>query len=323
MKLFRKSGRRQNDDSILRHKYAVYFSSSRLFKGVTLTFLGWVLIAVSTVAFQHLVINNSIFVTLFYIFSAAFAPLFIWALFKGRSFFICGKPYYVILRSVIAVSNYYTYFSSRIWITKSSNSLLFSIDTLCVPLLVYLIFRKKFSSLTWVGLLTSFLGLVLVYSFKLDILSAQGLLESAICLISGLSMAWLIIISCYIIRHDSALRQSLYTTLFGVIASGIGAWLTGWKQPSNIDITFMLIQGLAYAVVIMLFLSACDCIEPHVVANLSHFVPLLIIFINGAFKFYPITALTYVGSLITIAGVVAVLLSTRFQRKEEDLLLSQ
>ena len=322
MKFFRKSGRRQNNESILRQRYSVFFSSNRLFKGICLTFMAWVLIAVSTVAFQHLVINNSIFVTLFYIFSTAFVPLFVIALFKGRSYFVCGKPHYVLIRAVLAVGNYYTYFSSRIWITKTSNSLLFSIDTLCVPLLIYLIFKKKFSSLTWVGLLTSFFGLILVYSFKIDILSLHGFIESVICLVSGLSMAWLIIITCYIIRHDPPLRQALYTTLFGLIASAIGAWFTGWKQPSNADLVYMLIQGVAYAGVITLFLSACDCIEPHIVANLSHCVPLLIVFINGAFKFYPISILTYVGAVITLLGMLAVLLSTRYRRREEDLLLS-
>ncbi|MCH9632649.1 MAG: hypothetical protein S4CHLAM6_09870 [Chlamydiae bacterium] len=322
MRLFKKSGRKQNNESILRQRYSVFFSSERLVKGISLTFIGWVLIAVSTVAFQHLVINNSIYVTLFYIFSAAFVPLFICALFKGRGFFICGKPYFIIIRAIFAVGNYYTYFTSRIWITKTSNSLLFSIDTLCVPLLVYLIFKKKFSSLTWIGLLTSFFGLALVYSFKLDIFSMQGILESTVCLVSGVTMAGLIIISCYIIRYDSALRQSLYTTLFGAVVSGIGAWTSGWKQPCNADIVYMLIQGLFYAAVIMLFLSACDCIEPHIVANLSHCVPLLIIFLNGAFKFYPISFLTYIGTAVTMLGMLAVLFSTRFQRKEEDLLLS-
>ncbi len=77
MRLFKKSGRKQNNESILRQRYSVFFSSERLVKGISLTFIGWVLIAVSTVAFQHLVINNSIYVKLFYIFSAAFVPLFI------------------------------------------------------------------------------------------------------------------------------------------------------------------------------------------------------------------------------------------------------
>ena len=148
------------------------------------------------------------------------------------------------------------------------------------------------------------------------------MIDSLICLASGISMAWLIIVSCYIVRHDPALRQAMYTTLVGAAFSGTAALLTGWKQPSNIDLTYMVIQGLIYAVVLMSFLSACDCIEPHIVSCLSHFVPLLVVLINGAFSFYPISMITYIGSAITLTGMVLVVLSTRFQRREEDLLLS-
>lgn len=321
MKFFKKSGQALNNAEILKQKYAIYFNSNRLIKGISLTFIGWMLTAVSTVAFQPLVINNSIFITLFYIFLAASVPLLIWSLCKGKDFFICGKPLYVFLRAFLAVINYYTYFSSRTWISQSNNTLLLGSDTFFVPLLIYLFFKKKFSSLTWAGLLVSFCGLAIIYSFKPDAFSLNGLINSTICIVSGGLMAWLIIITCYIVRHDPPLRQSLYTALFGMAVSGLGALLTGWQQPTQADLIFMMIQGLIYAGCLLLFLNAADCIEPHIVVTLGHLVPLLVVFINSAFDFHPISKKIYFGSLVTVIGVVLVLLSTRFQRKEEDLIL--
>lgn len=322
MKLFKKSGKKQIRESVLQHQYAVYFSSTRLFKGLTLTFIGWLIAASSTVTFQHLVISNSIFVTLFFVFLSAFTPLFIWSCFKGRSFFICGRPGYITIRSLIAVTNYYTFFTSRAWIS-TSNTLLFSLDTLFVPVLIYIMFKKRLSSLTWIGLVTGLIGLGFVFSFRLQIHTLQNVLEATVCIISSLFMAWLIIISCYIIRDDPPLRQTLYTTFTGVVFSAIGILFTGWETPSMPDLTYMVTQGLIYSTMVMLYLHACDCIEPHVFATISHMVPLLIIFMNGIFKLYPLTVSTYIGSAVTIGGILIVILSTRFQIKEEDLILTE
>lgn len=166
-----------------------------------------------------------------------------------------------------------------------------------------------------------FCGLAILHSFKFDVFSLNGLLNSSICIASGAFMAWLIILTGYMIRHDPPLRQALYTVLFGVVFSGIGAWLTGWQQPCPTDLICMLIQGLIYAGALILFLNAADCIEPHVVVALGHIAPLLMILMNNAFEPYLISKAIYFGSILLMAGVILVLLSTRFQRKEEDLIL--
>lgn len=321
MGFFRKSGRALSRENVLRQQYAFYFNSDRLFKGVIFSLLGWVLVTTSTVAFQDLVISNSIFVTCFYIFAAASVPILIAVSFQPPGFFICGKPKYIILRAVLAVVHFYIHGSSRIWLSRTSNNILFSLDSLFVPLFIYLLFKKKLAPLTWVGLLLSFVGLGILHSYKIDILSFAGLVDSLICLFSSVSMAWLIILSSFIIRHDPPLRQALYTFLIGAAVSGVAALISGWEQPSNIHLLYMVIQGLIYSCFLMLFLKSADCIEPHVVAALSHCVPVFIILINGALKFYKLSWMTYIGSSIIFLGIIFVLFATRFQKRDEDFLL--
>lgn len=321
MKFFRKSGRALNRESVLRQQYAFYFNSDRLMLGILLSLVGWILVTTSTVAFQDLVLNNSIFVTSFFVFATASIPLLIASYFQPPGFFICGKPKYVLLRSVLAVTHFYIHMTSRIWITRTSNTILFSTDTLFVPLFLFMLFRKRYVPLAWTGLIVSLIGLGFLHSFKIDMLSFPGIVDSTICLISAVAMAWVIILSSFIIRHDPPLRQALYTFMFGAAISGVGAILSGWEQPSNIDLLYMAIQGLVYAAFLMLFLKAADCIEPHVVAALGHCVPVFIILINGALKFYTITWTTHLGAGVVVLGVLLVLIATRYQKREEDFLL--
>lgn len=321
MVIFRKSGKRTNNIDLLRQRYAVYFSSEKLFKGVTLTCIGWLLVAYTSVAFQHLVINNSIFLTNFVIFSAAFIPLFIWSLFKGKNFFVCSKPYLVFTRALLAILVYYIHLSVRVWITDVKNSMLFNIDALCVPLLIYILFKKKTSKLAWAGILLGFFGLGLLNSLKLDIFSLPGLFECLLCFISGISVAVIMIISCYIIRDDPPLRQAFYTVFCGLVIAGIGMTFCDYQMPSKIDLIYMVIQGLFFSAWMMIFLNACDSIEPHVMTTIGYLMPLVMVLMNTMFKFYHLNVWGYLGVFMTIVGIVFVILSTRLFRKEEDLIL--
>lgn len=323
MKLFKKNSKQQINESILQHKYAVYFSSSRLFKGITLTILGWLLAGCSTLASQHLVLKNSIFVTLFIIFTSAFVPMFICALIKGKAYFICGRPKYVVIRSVIAVVNFYSYYMCRFWISKTTKVFLFSLDTLFVPILIFVMFRKKLSLLTWGGIIAGLVGLSIIYPVDLNINSLQDILEISVSLGSAFFMAWLIIISCYIIRHDPPVRQTLYTTFAGMFFSSIGILCTGWETPCSSDLIQMIIQGFLYSTVVLIYLNGCDCIEPHVFVILSHSLSLFIIYVNSLIYTVPIFGYIHAGALMTLAGVIVVIAATRFHMKEEDMLLAQ
>ncbi len=317
MRVFKKSGRQLGHEAVQRQKYAIFFSSEKLLKGLVLTVLGWVVTGASLVVFQDLVIHTSIFVVMFVIFSVAFIPLFTAALFRGKSFFVCDKKKLVLLRAFLAVAGYFIYCSATVWMTNKGNSLLFSIDTFLVPLGVYLVFKKRLSSLTWLGIISSFLGLALVYSFKLEF----NFLEMGICFISCMVMAALIFVSCYIFRFDPPLRQAMYTTLFGVIASGIMVLITGWDTPSQTDLIYMVIQGLIYAATVMMFITACDSMEPHVISVLTNIFPIVLILLKTWLCGYSPGWTSLVGSIITTAGIAIVIMGVRYRKREEDLLL--
>ncbi len=321
-RLLKKSGKRQLEDSVLQHKYALHFSSSRLFKGLFFTVLGLLLLTTSMVAFQHLVIENSIFVTFFVIFTSAFIPLFICALCKGKNFLICEKKKYVFVRAFLAVIVLYLHVASTFWISSSNSSLFLNLDSFFVPLIIYWMFRKKLSSLTWLGLLLSFLGFAALNPIQGEMFSLQGQLEMLLCTVSGLAAAGQIVISCYIIRHDPALRQILYTSFIGLLISGVGVLCSGWETPCFVDFIYMVFQGLVYAGIALLYLKVCDCIEPHVIASLNYLVPLLVLLINGFYGLYPLNGMMWVGCCIVLLGVGVVAAATRLQRKEEDILLA-
>jgi len=156
-------------------------------------------------------------------------------------------------------------------------------------------FRKKLSAIAWLGLLLSFLGLSIAYSFQMDFLSYQGVIELSLCVVSGLAAAGQIVTSCYIIRHDPPLRQVLYTCLTGAIVSGVGVLLSGWQMPEIADFVYMVIQGLVYAGVALLYLQVCDCIEPHVIASLNYLIPIIIITFNYFYGLYPMSLLKWSG----------------------------
>ena len=152
------------------HDHRIEINPRLRYIGIIFITFAYFLLANSTIFFEKVSKTIPIFQVFFIQFLAVSIIYFIFLLPRGWKIFKPKENKLILIRGTIAIFTYYAYFSSKIWIDIIDNSLLFSIDSLVIPLIMYVFFKVFISRIAVIGLLIGFLGVcfVNVFDFKFD-----------------------------------------------------------------------------------------------------------------------------------------------------------
>jgi drug/metabolite transporter (DMT)-like permease len=200
---------------------------------------------------------------------------------------------------------YYAYFASKIWIDVIDNSLLFSIDSLVIPLLMYIFFGVFIGRTAVIGLLAGFLGICFVNVFDFKFYSWGGVIGIS----SGIGLAFIVVITSYMVKKDSPLVIAFYQSLIGVVSAGVLMCFTGWKSLDLINLTSIICQAVFFAVALFLFLDAFYYTEAHIIGALGYTLTLFIIFLEALILGKVIDLYSLVGTILVCGGGLTVIIN--------------
>ncbi len=147
------------------HYHRIEINPKLRYIGIIFITFAYFLLANSTIFFE----KDSKTIPIFQIFFIQFLTVsiiyFIFLLPRGWKIFKPKEKKLVLIRGTIAMITYYAYFASKIWIDIIDNSLLFSIDSLVIPLIIYIFFGVFVGRVAVIGLLIGFLGICFVNIF--------------------------------------------------------------------------------------------------------------------------------------------------------------
>ncbi len=288
------------------HDHRIEIRPKSRYIGMIFTAFAYLLLALSTIFFEKASEAVPIFQIFFIQFLVVFTIFLLFLLPKGRKAFKPKEKKLVYLRGIIAIITYYAYFASKIWINIIDNSLLFSIDALVIPLIMYIFFGVFVSRTAIIGLLIGFLGIAFVNVFDLKFNSLGGIIGIS----SGLGLAFIVVITSYMVKKDSPLVIAFYQALIGVVVSGALMCFTDWKTPNLIDLTSILCQAAFFALALFLFLDAFYYTEAYIIGAFSYTLTVFIIFLDALILGKVIDLHSSIGTLLVCGGGLTVIVSS-------------
>lgn len=285
--------------------------------GIILTFVGWMLLAFYTVFFQVEALKpsqilSSSLSTLFIEFTIAhFAMLiffFLFCIIRGVKFLKPKEPKLLVWRSVFAIISLWCYSLSRVWTNTVDNSMLYSTDAFWVVVMLSLL-GIKIRVAALIGILVGLGGVIFVYSY--DIKSWYDLIGGVIGTLSGLTLAIITIITCYLVKQDPPIRIGLYQSIVGIISSLFFAiifgCLEGWRLPNFSSTLTMIFSGFFFSMMLFCIWEAFYYTETYIIGAISFFLPVFVEFINWIVTKEPVKSTTVTGSIIiTIGGLIVI-----------------
>lgn len=287
------------------HDHRISIDPKKRYIGIIFILFGWFMLALSRVNFFKVSSNISPFVSFFFTFLPGLLFYSLYWLYKGNKFLKIKQWNLVLLRGILGILTYYTYYFAQSWAKAVDYSILLSTESLFVPIIMGLILRKKYPLITWIGVCTGFIGVGLLATFNVRVFSVAGSFGIA----SGFGLAIMIIITSYIVYNDPPTRVAFYQLLIGVFLSGIIS-VFDWQWPSIRDMGIMLYSGLMYGLALFLFLDAFYFTEPHIIAMLGY----SLVFFTELIKWIsygtiPTVRTIYGFILILIGGYMVILMS--------------
>ena len=299
------------------HKHRIKIDPKLRYVGIFFISAAYFFLAFSTVLFQKSSLDYPIFEIFFLQFLTVFVVYFfiLFARGKGLSAFKTKETNLVFSRGIVAIITYFAYFSSKIWVDIVDNSLLFSIDALIIPLMMYFFFRVYIPRFAVVGLLIGFLGVSFVNAFDFRVSSWGGLIG----IFSGIGLAYIVVITSYMVKNDSPLIIGFYQSLIGVIFSALIMLYFEWKAPNFMDLISIISQGALFAIALFLFLDAFYYTEAHIIGSLGYTLTIFIIFLEALILGRIINISSLIGTVLVCGGGLTVIGSTYRQDKLQHL----
>ena len=168
--------------------HKIELAPQRRYVGIIFTLVAWFLLGFCTVIFKEPYQRNPVFVNFFFQFASMFVTLLIFSIHKGWKFFKPVRLELVLIRGLIAVTSYCSYFIAKVWISDIDNSMLFSTDALIVLFVLFFLLKIKVGLLGWLGIFIGFAGIGFVYSFDIRLNTFYGLLGGSIGVFSGIGL---------------------------------------------------------------------------------------------------------------------------------------
>ncbi|CCB87867.1 EamA family transporter [Simkania negevensis] len=308
------------------HKVPVVTQEKRHL-GIILTLVGWLLAAFYTVLFQ--VSNTSskinvsanlsnVFLEFTLIHLTMFIFFFVFSMIRGRNFFKAKEPKLLIWRSIFAILSLWFYSLARVWTSTVDNSMLYSIDALCIVVFLAII-GIKVSKISWLGIFIGVFGIFFVYSF--DIKSIFDILGGFFGTMSGVTLAIITIITTYLVKQDPPLRIGLYQSALGFISSLIIAIILGivqgWHPIRLEDIVTMAFSGIFFGMMLFCIWEAFYYTEAYIIGALSYFLPVFVETINWILTREPVKTTTIIGTLIITLGCMIVVFDVYLEDKRK------
>lgn len=287
------------------HDHRIEINPKLRYIGIIFITFAYFLLANSTIFFEKVSETIPIFQIFFIQFLTVSIIYFIFLLPRGWKIFKPKEKKLVLIRGTIAMITYYAYFASKIWINIIDNSLLFSIDSLVIPLIMYLFFGVFVGRTAVIGLLIGFLGIcfVNIFDFKFD--SLGGFIGVS----SGIGLAFIVVITSYMVKRDSPLVIAFYQSLIGVVSSGIIMCCTGWKNPDLINLTSMICQATFFAVALFLFLDSFYYTEAYIIGALGYTLTIFIIFLDALILGKVVDRYSLIGTFLVCGGGLIVVIN--------------
>lgn len=293
--------------------------------GIILTLVGWMLAAFYTVLFQvdtkplsSDITKNlaSVFIEFSIIHFTMFIFFFIFSIIRGKAYLKSKEPKLIIWRSIFAIISLWCYSLARVWTSTVDNSMLYSIDALCI--VIFLAFLGiKISKVSLWGIIIGALGIGFVYAF--DIKSVFDLIGGFFGTMSGVSLAVITIITSYLVKQDPPLRIGLYQAALGFISSliiGVTLSLFQGCAPIKIgDIVTMAFSGIFFAMMLFCIWEAFYYTESYIIGALSYFLPVFVETINWILTKEVVKFTTIIGTVIISLGSLIVVFDVYIEEK--------
>lgn len=297
---------------------AVYIEKEKRHIGIIFTLFGWFLLAINSVMNIEIIRSTNIFMSFFFQFLGAFAFYFFLGLgscsVKGVKetikYLKPNEPLLVLARGSLGVVAFYLFSASKIWTSVVENSVLFSTEAFYIPLILRWFLKQKIRRLVWVGISLGFIGVSLTYFSDISVLNIGGLIG----FFAGILMAFIILLTSYMVKKDPPTRIATYQMGIGTIVSALPA-LLNWQMLSSDVIFLMLFSGVIYAIALFLFLEAFYYTESYIIGTLSYALIIFTEIVDWMLQGVDNKHLVLSGIFFIIIGGLIVVLSS--YRKEK------
>ncbi len=307
------------------HHEAPTIDRSKRHVGIIMTVAAYLFYALYTIFFQVDAFKYNVahsFYSIFFQFSIInFVMLLSYTLFsieEDKGYFICKRPFYVVLRAVIEIPLMLCYSLARIWTPHVDNSILYSTDIFWMVVILFFC-RVKTSKALWFGVLFGMVGIIYIYSF--DISSFHDLIGGIFGTISGILVALIIFLTRFLIKKDPALRLCFYNALVNFIFFSLGTVIlglfNGFELPNLSATVIMLFSGFIWAIALFFFIEALNYAENYLIASIALFLPIFVELFNWINTETIVSSSTIFGSLLMIVGAVVIITHSYKQRQHK------
>ena len=296
------------------------FFSGQRHLGLILSTMGWLILSIITIFLPQQVnlYESPGLINLFAFHFAIIVIFFFFGIPYGLKFFSCNNSRLIFIRGALAVLSFFGFIYAKEWSPNVDHSLLYSIDSLWVILLL-LFTNYKITRLSWIGIVLSLIGVVLVYYFNAT--GWRDLQGFTFGISSGAALALIILITYSLIKTDHTSRIGFY---HGVIGCVFSLTLLSYFYltnsviiPSLREIIISLFFGCAFAFSLFCFIESAFYVEAYAIGATGY----SLIFFTEIFNWILTRELLPLSSIIGVSlivfGGIKVVLGTYFVEEKK------
>lgn len=310
-------------DLIKAHHLAPKIYSDKRHLGIILTLVGFLLYAFYTVLFKleshrhtSTVMSTSIEFLIFYAsMLISYSPF---CIVKGKSYFRCENWGLVGWRGITSIICVFFYSLAGVWGEGVDNTIFYTTDAFWV-VAIMLLFGMQVKRLSLIGALIGFSGVIFMY--LIGVTSIRDLIGALFGIISGITLAIVIVMTRYIVQKDPPLRIGFYQACIGTLISALVAislsFHQGWQMPAIDEVIMMILSGFLFSLTLFCFLEAFFYTEPYVIGGISLFLPTFVESINWVVNLNKINLTTIAGYITLIIGGIIVITAS-YKNGEES-----
>ena len=202
-------------------------------------------------------------------------------------------------------------------ISSSESAFLTALYVPLVPILLWLLFRKKPHFMTWIGALFAFLGLIFLTGNGFDAIQLN--FGQALTLLGSIAIALEIIFISYFASKVNTRRVTVLQLIFASLFCFVMAPMLGESQLPELHwhlAAILVGLGIASACIQLVMNWAQEMVDPSQAAIIYSSEPVWAALI-GRIAGERLPALALLGGLMVVLGVIASEWKPKFLRKEK------
>jgi drug/metabolite transporter (DMT)-like permease len=199
-------------------------------------------------------------------------------------------------------------FAGLQYITASLERLILYLNPTLVMVLGWLLYRKRILGGHWLGMITSYLGVMLVFGHEVGVQGPQAALGSALVFASAISYATYLVYSARMVRALGAVRLVGWATtvacILGIVQFILLRPLDGLAQiPPEVVGLSVLNATVCTAVPVLLVMMAVERIGAAATAQAGMVGPLATIALGAWLLGEPLNAFVGLGTVLVLMGI--------------------